>query len=151
MLDICLENVNRLNLAGRGGKENVIQSILPRRKGWERKNHILYDYHNDITQTFVECKKQKNLQWLDPSKYCNITDSQKSIQFMFVVIDDRGAVDIIFTLTLGDLMDRIWSDEHVRDAWEYIQKYPKDQIKSSLKTRDFYRDNQDVITTLYRK
>jgi hypothetical protein len=99
----------------------------------------------------VECKKQQDLQWIDPSKYHDITDEQKHILFLFLVISKNGTVDIAFTVRVGEFVDRIWTSEHIKDAWEYIQKYPKDQIKSSVKVRTFYKNNQDIITTVYKR
>ena len=140
-----------VNLKGYGGKENVLSRILSRDNGWERTSHTLYDYKNDMLGCLVECKKQADLQWLDPSKYYGLTDNEKEIRFLFIVINKQGYVDVAFTVKTEDLIGRLWSNEHVKDAWEYIQKYPKDQIKSSIKTRAFYRDNQDIIHTVYER
>ena len=140
-----------VNLKGYGGKENILSSILSRDNGWERTSHTLYDYKNDLLDCLVECKKQADLQWLDPSKYYGLSDREKKIRFLFIVINKQGYVDVAFTVKTGDLIGRLWSNEHVKDAWEYIQKYPKDQIKSSIKTRAFYRDNQDIIHTVYER
>lgn len=140
-----------VNLKGRGGKENIISNILSRENGWERTSHTLYDYKNDMLGCLVECKKQADLQWLDPSKYYGLTDKEKEIRILFIVINKRGYVDMAFSVKTIDLVHRLWSDDHVRDAWEYIQKYPKDQIKSSIKTRTFYKDNQNIIYTIYNR
>ena len=140
-----------VNLKGYGGKENVLSSILSSDHGWERTSHTLYDYKNDLLGCLVECKKQADLQWLDPSKYYGLTDKEKEIRFLFIVINKAGYVDIAFSVKTGDLIERLWSDDHVKDAWEYIQKYPKDQIKSSIKTRAFYRHNQDIVHTIYQR
>ena len=140
-----------VNLKGYGGKENVLSRILSRDNGWERTSHTLYDYKNDLLDCLVECKKQADLQWLDPSKYYGLSDREKKIRFLFIVINKQGYVDVAFTVKAEDLIGRLWSNEHVKDAWEYIQKYPKDQIKSSIKTRAFYRDNQDIIRTVYER
>ena len=140
-----------VNLKGYGGKENILSSILSRDNGWERTSHTLYDYKNDLLDCLVECKKQADLQWLDPSKYYGLSDREKKIRFLFIVINKQGYVDVAFTVKAEDLIGRLWSNDHVKDAWEYIQKYPKDQIKSSIKTRAFYRDNQDIIRTVYER
>jgi hypothetical protein len=144
-------NLSRANLKGYGGKENILSSILSRVDGWERSSHKLYDYRNDMLGCLVECKKQADLQWLDPSKYYNLSSEEKEIRFLFIVLDKRGFVEILFSVRCGDLVDRFWSQDHVRDAYEYICKYPKDQIKSSTKTRKFYAENQDIITTIYHR
>lgn len=140
-----------VNLKGYGGKENVLSRILSSDNGWERISHTLYDYKNDLLGCLVECKKQADLQWLDPSKYYGLKESEKEIRFLFIVINKAGYVDMAFSIKTGDLVARLWSDEHVKDAWEYISKYPKDQIKSSIKTRSFYRDNQDIVHTIYQR
>jgi len=146
-----VEAISSLNLKGRGGKEQMLHDILTRHSGWKRDSHILYDYSNDLLGCLVECKKQADLQWLDPSKYYGLTDNEKEIRFLFIVINKQGYVDIAFAVKTGDLIGRLWSNEHVKDAWEYIQKYPKDQIKSSVKVRSFYKNNQDIITTVYKR
>lgn len=140
-----------VNLKGYGGKENVLSRILSRDTGWERTSHTLYDYKNDLLDCLVECKKQADLQWLDPSKYYGLSEREKRIRFLFLVINKQGYTDFAFTVKAEDLIGRLWSNDHVKDAWEYIQKYPKDQIKSSIKTRAFYRDNQDIIRTVYER
>jgi len=140
-----------VNLKGYGGKENVLSRILSRDNGWERTSHTLYDYKNDLLGCLVECKKQADLQWLDPSKYYGLTDNEKQIRFLFIVINKAGYVDVAFSVKTGDLVERLWSNDHVKDAWEYIQKYPKDQIKSSIKTRSFYRNNRDIVNTVYER
>ncbi len=146
-----VEAISSINLRGRGGKEQMLHDILTRHSGWKRDSHILYDYSNDLLGCLVECKKQQDLQWIDPSKYHSITDEQKDIVFLFLVINKSGTVDIAFTVRVGDFIGRIWTNEHIKDAWEYIQKYPKDQIKSSVKVRTFYKNNQDIITTVYKR
>jgi len=140
-----------LNLRGRGGKEQLINSIFTENSGWKRDSHILYDYSNDLLGCLVECKKQQNLQWIDPSKYHDITDEQKNILFLFLVIDKNGMVDIAFSVRVGDFVERLWTMDHLKDAWEYVKKYPKDQVKSSVTVRTFYKNNQDIITTLYKR
>lgn len=142
-------DLSRTNLKGYGGKESILSSILSRVDGWERSSHKLYDYRNDMLDCLVECKKQADLQWLDPSKYYDLSSKEREIRFLFIVLDKRGFVDIVFSVRCGDLVDRFWSQDHVRDAYEYICKYPKDQIKSSMKTRKFYAENQDIISTIY--
>jgi hypothetical protein len=144
-------DLSRTNLKGYGGKESILSSILSRVDGWERSSHKLYDYRNDMLGCLVECKKQADLQWLDPSKYYDLSSGEREIRFLFIVLDKRGFVEILFSVKCGDLVDRFWSQDHVRDAYKYICKYPKDQIKSSMKTRKFYAENQDIISTIYHR
>ena len=144
-------NLSRVNLKGYGGKESILSSILSKVDGWERSSHRLYDYRNDMLGCLVECKKQADLQWLDPSKYHNLSRDEEEIRFLFIVLDKGGRVEIVFSVRTIDLVNRFWSQDHVRDAYEYICKYPKDQIKSSMKTRKFYAKNQDIITTIYNR
>lgn len=143
--------LSKVNLKGYGGKESILSSIMSSVRGWERCSHKLYDYKNDLLGCFVECKKQADLQWLDPSKYHNLSEEQKNIQFLFIVLDKQGYVEIIFSILVKDLIERFWSKEHVKDAYDYICKYPKDQIKSAIKTRKFYAENRDVVTTIFHK
>ena len=82
-----IEAISSINLRGRGGKEQMLHDILTRHSGWKRDSHILYDYSNDLLGCLVECKKQQDLQWIDPSKYYSITDEQKDIVFLFLVIN----------------------------------------------------------------
>jgi hypothetical protein len=140
-----------VNLKGYGGKEGILSSILSRVDGWERISHKLYDYRNDMLDCLVECKKQTDLQWLDPSKYHDLSREDRAIRFLFIVVNKKGFVDLVFSISTGDLVDRFWSKDHVRDAYEYIRKYPKDQIKSSMKTRKFYAENRDIVTTIYER
>lgn len=146
-----IRKLSSVNLKGYGGKEGILSSILSRVEGWERASHRLYDYKNDMLGCLVECKKQANLQWLDPSKYHNLSRVELNICFMFILVDKSGFVDLVFSVKTKDLIERFWSKEHVKDAYEYIRKYPKDQIKSSIKTRKFYAENQDIVTTIYKK
>ena len=146
-----IRKLSSVNLKGYGGKESILSSILSTVDGWERSSHKLYDYKNDLLGCLVECKKQADLQWLDPSKYHNLSRREKEIRFLFIVVDKRGFVDLVFSVRTDDLIERFWSKDHVRDAYEYIRKYPKDQIKSSIKTRKFYAENQDIVTTIYSR
>ena len=146
-----IRKLSSVNLKGYGGKEGILSSILSKMDGWERTSHKLYDYRNDMLDCLVECKKQADLQWLDPSKYHNLSREEKAIRFLFIVVDKKGFVDLVFSVSTGDLIDRFWSKDHVRDAYEYIRKYPKDQIKSSMKTRKFYADNLDIVSTIYER
>lgn len=143
--------LSTVNLKGYGGKENVLSTIFNSVDGWKRSSHTLYDYKNDLLGCLVECKKQANLQWIDPSKYYRLNEKELNIQFLFIVINKVGYVDVAFMIKTSDLIKRLWSDEHVKDAWDYIQKYPKDQIKSSVKTRSFYMNNQDIVKTIYKR
>jgi hypothetical protein len=143
--------LSKTNLKGYGGKESILSSILNSVDGWERCSHKLYDYKNDMLGCLVECKKQADLQWLDPSKYHKLSKEEGEIRFLFIVLDKKGFVDLVFSVCTRDFVDRFWSKDHVRDAYKYICKYPKDQIKSSLKTRKFYAQNQDIVTTIYCK
>ena len=146
-----IRKLSSVNLKGYGGKETILSSILSKVDGWERSSHKLYDYKNDLLGCLVECKKQADLQWLDPSKYHKLSREEGDIRFLFIVVDKKGFVDLVFSVRTGDLVDRFWSEDHVRDAYEYICKYPKDQIKSSMKTRKFYAENQDIISTIYHR
>ena len=146
-----IQTLSQTNLKGYGGKETVLSSILSSVDGRERASHKLYDYRNDMLGCLVECKKQADLQWLDPSKYYELSREEGDIRFLFIVVDKKGFVDLVFSVRTADLVDRFWSKDHVRDAYEYIRKYPKDQIKSSMKTRKFYAENRDIVTTIYER
>lgn len=146
-----IRKLSCVNLKGYGGKEGILSSILSKMDGWERTSHKLYDYRNDMLGCLVECKKQANIQWLDPSKYNNLSREEEDISFLFIVVDKKGFVELVFSVRTGDLIERFWSKDHVRDAYEYICKYPKDQIKSSMKTRKFYADNLDIVSTIYER
>jgi len=146
-----IQTLSQTNLKGYGGKETVLSSILSSVDGWERASRKLYDYRNDMLGCLVECKKQADLQWLDPSKYYELSREEGDIRFLFIVVDKKGFVDLVFSVRTADLVDRFWSKDHVRDAYEYIRKYPKDQIKSSMKTRKFYAENRDIVTTIYER
>ena len=76
-LKINLSKLIALNLSGKGGKEALCQDALG--DNWNRDDCRLFDFSSDVLDTLLEFKKQKNLQWLDPSKYHSLTDKEKDI------------------------------------------------------------------------
>lgn len=146
-LKINLSKLIALNLSGKGGKEALFQDALG--DNWNRDDCRLFDFSSDVLDTLLEFKKQKNLQWLDPSKYHSLTDKEKDILVLFVLLNSKGKPDTVFTVRTGDFVQRLWTEEETRDAWNYIQKHPKHQIKCGVKMRDWLDSNRDIANMLY--
>jgi len=69
---------------------------------------------------------------------------------VFVLWDSSEFCDIIATIRLGDFVKIAYKEEHLRSAKNYAKKFPKDQIKSSIKIRDFIKDNEDSVEILWK-
>jgi len=140
--------ISKCNFKGRGGKENQVISCFT--NNLIKKNGKLYDCIDTDSNEKYELKKQKDLQWLDPRKFFNLSDDDKKITLVFVLYDSSGFCDIISTIRLGDFVKIVYTEEHLKSAKNYAKKFPKDQIKSSIKIRDFIKDNKDRVEILWR-
>ena len=70
---------------------------------------------------------------------------------VFVLYDDSsGFCDTIATIRLGDFVKIVYTEEHLKSAKNYAIKFPKDQIKSSIKIRDFIKDYKDKVEILWK-
>ncbi|WP_199459791.1 hypothetical protein [Vibrio owensii] len=146
MLKINLENISSVNLSGRGGKEELVVSLFSNKL--TRESKALYDLIDADTGKKYELKKQKDLQWLDPSKYYNLSEEDKQITMVFVCYQTSG-VDLIFTCSLGDLIEIEYSEEIVTACRNVRIVDPSIQTKKGLKTRSFLKSNRSICNVLY--
>lgn len=147
-LGINLYSLMRLNLGGKGGKESLIQEVFS--SSWERVSAKLYDFRNHALQKDIELKKQVDLQWFDPGKYHNLSREQREILLTFNVVNkDSKEVDLLFTVSTGDFIDSVFSEQEIKDSFEYEKKYKGTQIKKGTKIREWFRNNRDKTNLLY--
>lgn len=151
MIPIDFSFIDSLNFSGKGGKEKELCSLLTESKGWKRQSNKLFDFINEKSDILLEVKKQKDLQWFDPSKYANITEKEKDIDILFVLIGKSGTIDSLHTMKTKHFVENVWTEQQLKDAFEYITKYPKDQIKSGIKIRTFIENNCNKTNTLYKR
>jgi len=148
-LQINKEKIFELNFKGKGGKEQEILSCFTNKL--IRKNADLFDCEDEDTGEKYEFKKQANTQWFDPRKFYNLTEEQKKITLVFILVDKDGFCDSITSVKLGTFVEKNFSVDQLRDAYEYGKKYPKDQIKSGIHIRDFIRKEQEIVNTIWKK
>ncbi len=142
--------IRKCNFKGRGGKENQIISCFS--NNLIRKNEILFDFVDIDTKKKYEFKTQRNDQWLDPSKFSKLTNEDKKITVIFILYDkNSGLCDMVATISLGDLVKILYTDEHLKSAENHVKKFPKDQIKSSIRIRDFIKNNKDSVKIIWKK
>jgi hypothetical protein len=142
--------IRKCNFKGRGGKENQIISCFS--NNLIRKNEILFDFVDIDTKKKYEFKTQRNDQWLDPSKFSKLTNEDKKITVIFILYDkNSGLCDMVATISLGDLVKILYTDEHLKSAENHVKKFPKDQIKSSIRIRDFIKNNEDSVKIIWKK
>ncbi len=147
-LKINKEFIRKCNFKGRGGKENQIISCFT--NNLVKENAELFDCIDVDSKEKYELKKQRNQQWLDPRKFFNLSNDDKKITMVFVLYDSTGICDIIATIKLGDFVNLLYSKEHLKSAKNYATKFPKDQIKSGVKIRDFIKDNKNKVKILWK-
>jgi len=139
--------VSKCNFKGRGGKENQVISCFT--NNLIKENGELFDCIDADSKEKYELKKQRDLQWLDPRKFFNLSDDDKKITLVFILYDSSGFCDVIATIRLGDFVKIVYTGEHLKSAKNYAKKFPKDQIKSGIKIRDFIKDNKDIVEILW--
>lgn len=147
-LKINKEFIRKCNFKGRGGKENQVISCFT--NNLVKENAELFDCIDVDSKEKYELKKQRNQQWLDPRKFFNLSNDDKKITMVFVLYDSTGICDIIATIKLGDFVNLLYSKEHLKSAKNYATKFPKDQIKSGVKIRDFIKDNKNKVKILWK-
>jgi hypothetical protein len=142
--------ISKCNFKGRGGKENEVISCFS--NNLIKENGMLFDCIDLDTKKKYELKKQKNDQWLDPSKFFNLSDDDKQITMVFILYDkNSGLSDMVATITLEDLVKIVYTEEHLKSAENHVKKFPKDQIKSGIKIRDFIKNNKDNVQIIWKK
>ena len=135
--------ISKCNFKGRGGKENEVISCFS--NNLIRENGVLFNCIDIDTEKRYELKKQTNDQWLDPSKFFNLSNDDKQIIVVFILYDkNSGLCDMVATVSLGDLVKIVYTKDHLKSAENYAKKFPKDQIKSGIKIRDFIKNNKTM-------
>lgn len=149
MLIINSQKITKTNISGAGGKEDVIMSLFENKL--IRVSRPLYDFVDEQSQIKYEIKKQKDLQWLDPSKYHILSDDDRLITMLFVCYDSSGFVDLIYTCSLGDMVDREYT-KNVISACNALKNIDSSiQTKKGFKTRHFINNNHDICSIVYLK
>ena len=149
-----------VDISGRGGKENAIQSILV--GSYERKNEPLYDLQNsDDIGARVEIKKQQNTQWFDLKKYYNLSDEDKSITMLFTCYHKDRGIDLVASCSLGEFLEFVvdnpnyteggWLTSVIQLAYEISLVAPKMQTKAQLRVRDFINDKNSPAIIHFSK
>jgi hypothetical protein len=151
MPTINLAGLKNVNLKGQGGGEKKLLNIFQISKGWRRTSNSLYDFENSISHQKVEIKKQKNQQWIDPSKYSNLTDTQKKILMIFLQIDDDGDVEAAHAVSTENLVDRLWDSDTMEAAHKLKQVCPQVQVKYPIMVKKFFSTHTDISKTVYKK
>lgn len=146
-----------LNVAGRGGAEAEIASVLP---GWKRVGAALHDYElrqgKEILR--LEVKKQVNLQWFDVGKYYDLSEESRLIWVLFV-IHKNGVVSLLLAVHLGDFIDCLcslptfqalgWNNEVFETAARFKKRYPALQFKVKAEILTLHRAHPDLFEVLY--
>ena len=148
MLKVNLETIKSVDLSGRGGKEELVTSLFENRL--RRSSKSLYDLVDLDTGERYELKKQKDLQWLDPSKYYQLTLDEESIVMIFICYSSRG-VDLIYTCLLGDLVREEYSNEVIEACRKVRAVDASIQTKKGLKTRSFFERNPQICKLVYKQ
>lgn len=149
VLKVNEEFVTKSNFKGRGGKEQEILSCF--KNNLIRQNGDLFDCRDTDSNEKYELKKQRDDQWFDPRKYSNLSDEEKKIIIIFLLIDKTGYCDMIATVNLDDFVNNNFNAEYLLDAYNYKQKHPKDQIKSNIKVREFIKNNHDIVQIIWKR
>jgi len=58
---------------------------------------------------------------------------------------------MIATAKLGDFVDRSFDIKQLQDGKNYVKKYPKDQIKSGIKIREFIKNNKEILEIAWKR
>lgn len=159
----CLENLDNLKIAGRGGKEReIIKILIP--KG-QTNSKVLYDCQATwLGKNYrIEIKKQTNDQWFDSGKYYQLSNDDREI-FVLFMMHEQGNVDMIAAIQLGALLDYLLSNpaKFERYGWrkdvleiahklKHQSECPGLQFKAKLKVRDLINDQPDLFQIIYRR
>ena len=147
MIFIDKEKIKDTNFSGQGGKEKEYAKILG--ESWDRVSEKLFDFRNRKTSQRLEMKKQKDTQWLDPTKYTSLSDEERNIPMHWVCYDSSGEVDLILQSTTQQMVEAMrWDDEYL-SAVESFHKLAlgsarRTQIKEPIKVRD-HKESFEVI------
>jgi len=128
-----------VDLRGMGGKESEIGKLFP---NLERESGPLHDFVDRQTGQRYEMKKTGNPRlhaWIDPTKYINLSDSDRNIIFRFVRFDKATGkyIEHVDT-TLGGVIDRFVPEVVLEYAAKLAGLYPHRsdfQFKLGIKWR----------------
>jgi len=147
--------VPNLDISARSKYEKNLQPIFPNHK---EESKALYDFVNpNDPEDRLEIKKQVAAQWFDPSKFHNLSESDKKINVIFLK-HEKGKIKKIFSIQLGDMFDIFCSDPKIGWSLEYVkhyadgkEKFPelKTQTKVSVNMNTFYKKYEKQVVTLY--
>ena len=121
-----LINLCKLDLSGKGGKENEIAEAL----GHERNHQPLVDAKCPKTGILYEYKKQSGTQWFDLHKLAGLTAKQKDVSVLFFV--HKGGKFIgLYQTTYQGIINSIGLKP---SEWAWAKKAPAGaQVKYALK------------------
>ena len=121
-----LINLCKLDLSGKGGKENEIAEAL----GHERNHQPLVDAKCPKTGILYEYKKQSGTQWFDLHKLAGLTKEQKDVSVLFFV-HKGGKFVGLYQTTYQGIVNAIGLDAK---SWRWAKKAPAGaQVKYALK------------------
>lgn len=129
-----------VDLRGMGGKESELAKLFP---NLERESGPLHDFVDRQTGQRYEMKKTGNPRlhaWIDPTKYINLSDSDRNIIFRFVRFDKvTGRCLEYVDTTLGAVVDRFVPEVVLEYAAKIAELYPHRsdfQFKLGIKWRN---------------
>ena len=121
-----LINLCKLNLSGKGGKENEIAEAL----GHVRNHQPLVDAHCPKSGVLYEYKKQSGTQWFDLHKLSGLTKEQRKVNVLFFV-HKGGRFVAMYQTTYQGVVDSIGLS---KPEWKWAKKAPAGaQVKYALK------------------
>tara|TARA_Y100001972_G_scaffold111127_1_gene143565 strand:+ start:426 stop:899 length:474 start_codon:yes stop_codon:yes gene_type:complete len=135
--------IKGVNISGQGGSEKKLAPLMSS-VGFVRTSMPLYDFINHETGEKIEIKKQSGAQWLDLSKYADMTDEDRKITMWFVM-HNKGAIDGIYSIKLGAFIDMLCEDPRyfssgfdwstIRDLARLRKKHKSLQTKAGVNIR----------------
>ena len=115
---------------------------------WQTKKEGIMLNHNSLPQD----NSKDNIFRQNIKGWDELSDDDKQITMVFILYDkNSGLSDMVATITLGDLVKIVYSEEHLKSAENHVKKFPKDQIKSGIKIRDFIKNNKDSVKIIWKK
>jgi len=147
-----------LNFGGKGGKEKKIIQLFPTLL---RKDLKKLDFICQEESIIYEAKKQQNLQWFNLAKFWNLKGAEQKINFLFLCVDNKGLVDLIFYIEKGDFLsilienkdndDAGWNLSAIDLARRLFEISPKIQCKAPVCIRKFFKENEQEVKVIYKK
>lgn len=152
-IKVNLQNLNELNVGGKGGKEKIVNVLFP---DWKRVDAPLFDFIKENLK--IEVKKQTNLQWFDVGKYHNLNEEEKEIWMIFLC-HKNGKIKNIYSVKLGKFIDTLcsskkyqklgWNPEVFSKGAEFKIKYPTLQFKVMAKILTVKSDFPSLFDVIF--